>query len=268
VVAAPATSRYHDRVDPFAALGRLLWSVRGASKLAFLAAAIVTGWLLIHCSDLGPPEHADAPPPHRFDDERPAAIQTSRSLSAACFAGIQAAFQRDAIAGLVPGKPPAARAPANRGELARAAAFEVAIKPDGDVATCAPTGVLPIHALQDTPLNDIGAREANCGRDPDEALSKWTDAAAPSLLAMLRAPKQPPPLVVYYWRWCDGSTRPYTCSVGLTWMRIASRTIVATAAGVGTADPRRETARDEAEAYVEAMQRAEDRLAKIVLGWK
>jgi len=256
-------------VDPFAALGRLLWSVRGASKLAFLGAAILTGWLVVHCSDLGPPEHA-APPPHRFDDERPAAIQTSRSLSAACFAGIQAAFQRDAIAGLVPGKPPASRAPANRAELSRAAAFEVAIKPDGDVATCAPIGVLPIHALQATPLNDIGAREANCGiRDPDEALSKWTDDAAPSLLAMLRAPKPPPPLVVYYWRWCDrGSARPYTCSVGLTWMR--SRTIIATAAGVGAADPKAKqgTPRErDAEAYIDAMQLAEDRLAKIVLNW-
>jgi hypothetical protein len=235
--------------------------------------------LLFHCTDdmKAPPLDARAAPVVRPDDELHDALETSLTLAIACIESVKRTFMREQIAGSVPGKPPANRAPQRAADLKEARVFEAVLsETTGEVVTFDAAVGVAISGLADSGLFHHGDRDNICGIDHrTKALVAWSVDTAPTLLAKLRAPKPPPPLALMYWRWCDRTIdakplRPFTCAVGLTWIAQPSGAIVASAVGVGVGKPGTTgTARDRDWAgYLAAMERAEQQVRETVLGWK
>ena len=227
--------------------------------------AVLALWLLVGC-DERQPDRAPRPAPPPSYDTFHAALEESSELTLACIGSVRAAFDRAALAGPTIDRPPPSRAPADRAELRSAIVFEVPISIEGDVANCAPSSLLPIHELQDVGVFAHVDHDAICGiHDRIDALGMWPDRAQQGI-AKLRAPKSVPPLVLYYSRWCDRQLDfrgPFTCSVALTWMRLPSKEVIASASGVGHGQPR-----DPDGAYASAMSRAEEKAVSVVRGWK
>ena len=201
--------------------------------------------LVVACRSDEPPKPAPAPKPTY--DEFHEALLVSQSLSGECIAVVCGGFQE------TPTQPPTDRA-----ALKDAVVFEVPLAIDGHVANCEPESMLPIHELQDAGVSAHVDHDSICRiHDRIDGLGMWPDKGREAI-AMLRAPKHPPKVVVFYSRWCDhslGYEGAYTCKVGLTWMTFPERVIIASAFGTGHGD------------YVAAMHGAEAEVTSIVRAW-
>jgi hypothetical protein len=198
----------------------------------FVAGIALAGWLLIHFDG-----HRDVPV--TADARTPAdglgdAYAEHDRIVQGCLDEVRAALSLPALGVSAPGQTARPVVPHRRAELASADLFDLTVASDETQLN----DMVRQPALE--PLGvyrDPGAKPHACGRYAD--LDAMGSDITPAVLASLREPRSPPPLVAYAWEWCDrypGGRHPegppYTCSIGVTWMRLPSREVVASASTV------------------------------------